>query len=376
MARVPESGRERLHATFEALCRIPSPTGRERGVADWITRELAALDLEVQEDGAGAAVGSDAGNLLVRLPGTGGRALLICGHMDTVPLTAPVEPVRRDGGWENANPAILGADNKAALAAMIELARALRTGPERSEVGVELLFTVAEETGLNGARHFDVQRLESEFGYVFDHASPIGEIITASPTHMRIDAEIRGRAAHAGLHPENGVNAIVAAAQAIVEMPQGRLDAETTANVGMVGGGTATNVVPDRCTVSAEVRAVEQEQVDRYVTSAVDALQDAADSAGCDLDLTLQQMFSGYRVGPRERSAELASRVLRAMGYEPVHRSSGGGSDANALRAHAFQCTNLANGTERAHEPTERVSFDALEANLELMLELVRGAAQ
>ena len=375
MSAVSDAERQRLHGTFEELCRIASPTGEERGMADRVTRELTALGLEVEEDDAGPAVGSNAGNLLARIAGRSERSLMFCAHMDTVPLTAPVEPVRREDGWENANDGILGADNKAAVAAMLELVHMLMARGEQPEVGIELLFTVAEETGLNGAREFDVGRLGSNFGYVFDHASPIGEIITASPTHMHIAAEVRGKAAHAGLQPEQGVSAIVAAARAIANMPQGRLDAETTANIGMVLGGTATNVVPDRCTINAEVRAVEQEQVDRYVTQAIDALQDAADSAGCDLDLKLQQMFTGYRSGSREAPVVLAAKALRRLGYEPSYRSSGGGSDANAFRVNGFACTNIANGTERAHERTERVSFVALEANLELMVALIDEAA-
>ncbi len=369
-----DADRRRLHDTFATLCGIASPTGHERGVADWITRELTTFGLVVEEDEAGAGVGSDAGNVLARIEGLGARTILLCAHMDTVPLTAAVDPIRRDGGWENANEGILGADNKAAVAAMIEVARMLTAAGSTQEVGIELLFTVAEETGLNGAREFDVKRLRSDLGYVFDHASPIGEIINASPTHMRIDAEIRGRAAHAGLQPELGVNAIVAAAHAIVNMPQGRYDAETTANVGIVQGGTATNVVADRCRLGAEVRAVEQTQVDRYVTEAIDALQDAADTAGCDLDLNVQQLFSGYRLGAREPTVALAGRALNRLGYEPRLRSSGGGADANALRLHGFPCTNLANGTERAHERTERVSFAALEGNLNLMLALIEEA--
>lgn len=371
MSAVSGSDRERLHDTFEQLCRIASPTGDERAVADWLTRELSGLGLQIEEDDAGPTVGSNAGNLLARIPGRAERSLMFCSHMDTVPLTAPVEPVRHEDGWQNANEGILGADNKAAVAAMVELARLLTLRDERPAIGIELVFTVAEETGLNGAREFDVTRLQSGFGYVFDHASPVGEIITASPTHMRIDAEIRGKAAHAGLHAEQGVNAIVAAARAIPNMPQGRFDGETTANIGTVAGGTALNVVADRCTIAAEVRAVEQAQVDRYVTQAIDALQDAADSAGCDLDLKLQQMFTGYRSGSREAPVALAARALRRLGYEPSYRSSGGGSDANAFRLKGFTCTNLANGTERAHERTERVSFVALEANLELMLALI-----
>lgn len=376
MSMVSDAERQRLHDTFSELCRIASPTGDERGVADRITRELTAVGLEVQEDDAGPAVGSNAGNLLARIPGASERSLLFCAHMDTVPLTAPVEPVRRDDGWENAGDGILGADNKAAVAAMLELARLLSARPDPPPIGLELLFTVAEETGLRGAREFDVQRLRSGFGYVFDHASPLGEVITASPTQMRIDAEIRGRAAHAGLQPEHGVSAIVAAAQAIANMPQGRLDAETTANIGTIAGGTATNVVPDRCAISAEVRAVQERELDRYVTQAIDALQDAADTAGCDLDVRLQQLFSGYRVGTREAPVALAARALRRIGYEPSYRSSGGGSDANALRLSGFACTNLANGTERAHERGERVSFVALQDNLELMLALIDESAR
>jgi tripeptide aminopeptidase len=363
--------RERLHATFEALCRIPSPTGDERAVADWITRELTAFGLAVEEDHAGSSIGSNAGNLLARMPGSGPTTLLFCAHMDTVPLTAPVEPVVRESGWENANEGILGADNKAAVAAIVELARMRSLGADEHEVGIELLFTVAEETGLNGAKQFDVGRLQSSLGYVFDHASPVGEIIIASPSQMSIRAEIRGRAAHAGLQPEDGVSAVLAAANAIVNMPQGRYDAETTANVGTVRGGTATNVVPDRCTITAEVRAVEQEQLDRHLTQAIDALQDAADTAGCDLDLDVQQLFMGYRLGPRDPTVTLAARALRGLGYEPSLRSSGGGADANAFRRAGFPCTNLANGTERAHQRTERVSLEALDANLDLMLALI-----
>jgi tripeptide aminopeptidase len=372
---VGEAEFRRLHDSFTTLCRIPSPTGDERACADWITAQLESLDLTVEEDEAGAAVDSNAGNLLVRIPGSGSRSVLFCAHMDTVPLTAPVEPVQVDGGWQNANEGILGADNKAAVAALLELARLLAAQDAPPPVGVELLFTIAEETGLNGAREFDVSKLGSQFGYVFDHASPWGEVITASPTYMRISAEIRGKAAHAGMHPEQGVNAIVAAAHAITAMPQGRLDAGTTANVGTIFGGTATNVVADRCLLEAEVRSVDQQRVDEVVTNSVDALQDAADSAGCDLDVALQQQFTGYRLSASEPSVQVAERALRRVGYEPRRVSTGGGADANAFRVNGFECTNIANGTERPHERTERVSNVALETGLRVLLALLEEAA-
>ena len=194
------------------------------------------------------SVGSDAGNLLARIPGAGPDSILLCAHMDTVPLTAPVEPVLVDGGWENAGDGILGADNKSAVAVILELARRVTRGARKPpEVGLELLFTVCEEVSLRGSGAFDVSRLDSRFGYVFDHATPIGEIVLASPYHHRITAELRGRAAHAGVRPEAGRSAIVAAARAIAAMRLGRLDADTVANVGTIKGGTAINVIPERC---------------------------------------------------------------------------------------------------------------------------------
>ena len=377
MIALGEDERSRLHDTFTALCRIPSPTGEERACADWVSGALRSIGLEVDEDGAGAVVGSTAGNLLARIPGRGDRSLLMCAHLDTVPLRARVEPVAVEDGWENAGDGILGADNKAAVAAIIELARALQTEADRGdppEVGLELLFTVAEETGLHGAAAFDTSRLRSEFGYVFDHATPIGEIVVASPSHVKITADIRGRAAHAGLMPEAGASAIVAAAAAIREMTLGRLDADTTANVGTITGGTATNVVPERCRIEAEVRAIDQRRLDETVTALIDALQDGVDAAACDLDVAVERMFTGYRAKPSEPAIELAERSLRRIGYTPRHIATGGGADANAFRVAGFPCVNLANGTERAHEPSERVSFAALEDGLRLAHALVAEA--
>jgi tripeptide aminopeptidase len=372
--RASERERERLHDTFATLCRIESPSGRERTCADWVAGELRAMALEVDEDRAGPAAGSDAGNLLARIPGRGSSSVLLCAHMDTVPLTAPVEPVVVDGGWENANDGILGADNKAAVAMLLVLARRL-LGPEPPEVGVELLFTVCEEVGLQGAKQFDVGRLQSGFGYAFDHASPVGEIVLASPSYYRIVADFQGRAAHAGLRPENGRSSIAAAARGIAAMRLGRLDPETTANVGTIAGGTATNVVPERCRLEAETRSLDEDRVEAVVTEMIDHLQEAADAAECDLDVTVQRMFKSYRTRARALEIVLAERALQACGYEPKHIVTGGGSDANALQASGFPCTNLANGTERNHEPTERVSVDALEGMLDVAIALIEEAA-
>ncbi len=374
MRRATEAERERLGQTFASLCRIESPSGRERHCADWVAAELDGMGIGVEEDDSGPGAGSDAGNLLARLPGSGPESILICTHVDTVPLAAPVEPVIVDGGWENANEAILGADNKAAVAVALELVRRLAAAPKRPEVGVELLFTVCEEVALRGAKAFDHTRLISRFGYVFDHASPIGEIVLSSPAYYRIVADVHGRAAHAGIRPETGRSAIGAAARGIAAMRLGRLDPETTANIGTIRGGTNANVVPEHCRIEAEARSLDRARAESVATEMIDHLQEAADAGECDLDVTVERMFEGYRTRPREPQVVLAERALRASGYEPRHIVTGGGSDANALEADGFPCTNLANGTERNHEPGERVSVDALEGMLEVAIALVEEA--
>jgi tripeptide aminopeptidase len=372
--RATDAQRERLHATFASLCGIESPSGSERACADWVTRELREMGLQVDEDGSGPIVGSDAGNLLARIEGRGADSILLCAHLDTVPPTAPIEPVVVDGGWQNANEGILGADNKAAVAVMLEVARWLSREAERPDVGIELLFTVCEEVTLRGARAFDVDRLRSRFGYVFDHASPIGEIVLAAPTYYTIVAELHGRAAHAGIRPELGRSAIAAAARGIAAMRLGRLDDETTANVGTIAGGTNANVVAERCRVAAEARSLDEARVEAVATEMVDHLEDAANAEECDLDVDVQRMFKGYRTRPRSPQVALAERALSGCGYEPRHITTGGGSDANAFEAAGFPCTNLANGTERNHEPGERVSVDALEGMLDVAIALVQEA--
>ena len=374
MGPATEAERHRLNHTFEELCRIESPFGRERACADRVAGELRAIGLEVEEDDAGPAAGAECGNLLARVPGRGEGWLMLCAHLDTVALTAPIEPVVVEGGWENANEGILGADNKAAVAVMVEAAR--RCAVEGAPVGLELVFTVSEENALAGAKHFDVSRLRSPFGYVYDHASPIGEVVVTAPTYYRIVAEFHGAAAHAGIRPEDGRSAIAAAARAVAAMRLGRLDEETTANVGTISGGSgSTNVVPERCRVEAEARSLDRDRVEKVVAEMVDALQDAANAGECDLDTIVERLFEGYRTRSTAPAVQVAERALRACGYEPRPIRTGGGSDANAFEAAGFPCTNLANGTERNHEPTERVSQAALEGMLDVTFALLDAAA-
>ena len=380
--RADELERRYLNGTFAELCRIESPSGRERACGERVVAELRGLGVAVSEDGAGAVTGSDCGNLLARISGARGDdedaqrpSLVLCAHLDTVPLQAPIEPVEQDGFWENANEGILGADNKAAIAVILALAR--RVAREGAPVDLELLFTVGEELALAGARAFDAGQLRSSFGYVFDHATPIGEVVVGSPCHYRIGATFRGAAAHAGINPEDGRSAILAAARAVASLRLGGLEGEGTVNVGTISGGTAMNVVPAECSLLAEVRGVDDAHGEALVSELVDRMQQAANrpDCDCDLDLSVERTFSGYRIPPSSPALGLAEAALRAHGHEPVRIQSGGGSDANALIAQGFPTLNLANGTERPHEPGERVAVQALEQMLDVTLALLDEAA-
>lgn len=384
MRPATEAEHRRLHELFAALCAIRSVSGEERAIADHVTGLLRELGLTVTEDDSAATSGAGSGNLLARIPPVGGDRpnapyVLLCAHLDTVPHDGVVEPVHVDGGWESAGDTILGADNKAALAVLLQAARRLVAEPAR--VGVELLVTAAEEVALAGADAFDVSVLRSRLGYVYDHASPIGEIALASPTYFRIQADFLGAAAHAGIRPEQGRSAVRAAARAIVAMPHGRLDDHTTANVGHVVGGPAgaTNVVPEHCTVLAEVRSLDDARAEEVVGAVVDALHDAANDPDCpvDVDVQVARLFQGYRQKPDEPAVRIAESALRACGYEPRHIVTGGGTDANALMLRGGPAVvNLANGTERNHETTERVSDAALQDMLDITYALLDAAAQ
>jgi tripeptide aminopeptidase len=303
--------------------------------------------------------------------------VLLCAHLDTVPHGAtPIEPVLVDDGWENANDAILGADNKAAVAVLLLAAeRAAAAGAAWTGPEIELLFTVEEETALAGAKRFDVSQLRSPFGYVYDHATPIGEIVMASPTYYRLEAEFRGRAAHAGIRPEDGRSAIVAASRAIAAMRHGRLDEETTANVGWIEGGHAgaTNIVADRCGLLAEARSLDAAKAEAVIAEMVDHCHDAANEPLCesDLDVTVQRLFEGYRHRPSSPAVQAAERALESCGYTPRHITSGGAADGNAFEVAGLHTVCLANGTERNHEPTERVSVAALESMLDVTFALL-----
>jgi tripeptide aminopeptidase len=356
----------RLADTFARLCEIPSPSGSEGRVAEYVSGELGALGLDVAEDAGG--------NLLARIGGDeGAPGVMLCAHMDTVPVADRIEVELADGWFRNRHDAILGADDKAGVAALIEAARAL--AQRDAPAACELVFTTGEEAGLRGAHAFDVGALRSPFGFVLDHAAPLGRMVLAAPTYYAVRAEFLGRAAHAGIRPEEGRSAIAAAAKAIDAMQLGRLDEETTANVGVIRGGTAANIVPEECTIEAEVRSLDDARASEGARRMVDAITYAASACEVDVDTTLEEQFRAYRIPEDDPAVALAAGALRDCGIEPQPCATGGGSDASAFEAKGFRCVNLAIGVELNHTPDERVSRRALEQTLALATRLVERAA-
>jgi tripeptide aminopeptidase len=369
---------ERLLERFVRYCGIPSVTGNEREMIDTLAAELRELGIDAREDDSAGPARAGAGNLIARVP-PGERDgepewVAFFAHVDTVPHEEPIVVVDDDGVFRSAGPTILGADNKAAVAVVMELAFAFAAEP--AAVGLELVFTVAEEQGLRGAAALDVEALRSGFGYVLDHATPIGEVIVAAPTYKKLLAEFRGVESHAGIRPEEGRSAIAAATAAIATMDLGRLDEETTANIGVIDGGTAPNVVAGRCRVEGEARALDAGRAEETAQTMVDACSWAAGEAGVDVDLLVETYFRGYRIKPSSRPLAIARAALSGCGVEPVEVATGGGSDANALRSAGFDALLLANGTAANHTPEESVSGDALVRMLAICTEIVAGAGR
>jgi len=358
---------------FSRLCEIASPTGSERAVADEVLGELRALGVEAKEDGAAGPARAGAGNIICRIPGQRDAWVMFGAHLDTVPHEGAIEVILDQGIFRSRGDTILGADNKAAVTVLVELAA--RHGNGGPAMGLELVFTVAEEDGLRGAKELDLQSLRSEFGFVLDHASPIGEVITAAPTYERLAAEFEGTEAHAGIRPEDGRSAIRAAAAAIGRMELGRLDEETTANVGMIEGGTASNVIPGRCRIEGEARSLDDGRASTTIGAMVDACTWAASEHECDVDVEVTEMFRGYRLPSRAPPVLIAGAALERCGVAAREASTGGGSDANALNARGFAAVLLANGTEANHTPEESVAVERIAQMLRICEAIVDEAA-
>lgn len=362
---------------FLELARIHSPTGCERPAVDYLKERLGRLGLAVEE---GPPVGDGpqaAGNIYCRIPGnTDGIPILLSAHTDTVLSEAGAlpNPVVEGGIIKSGSRAVLGADDKAAIAAMM-LAVETVIAEKRPHAGIELLFTVCEESGLRGAKASNLENIEAECGFCMDCTGTVGSIVVRSPAQKTIRAAFTGRAAHAGVEPEKGLSAIRAASLAITAMELGRLDNETTANIGIIRGGDAVNIVPAACVIEGEARSHDPRRLDEVVTAMVDAITAAAAEDNIDVDVTVVDEFSSFDFREGGLPVELAARAIKRMGLNPSYISTGGGSDVNVLNLKGLACANLAIGMERLHSYDEYIAVESLLQAYQLVLEIIDEAA-
>lgn len=368
---------QRLFDLFCDLCTINAPPLQEREVVDWGKAYLERMGLDVWEDDAAAKIGGNANNVIAVLPATkpGARAIFLSAHWDTVEPTAGLEIEERDGVYYSKSDTILGADDKAGMAPAIEAVHHF-VETEEPHGAVYLVLCVAEEIGLKGASACDIAALGVDFGYVFDTGPPVGTFVNRVGTHDRLNARVIGKPAHAGKDPEHGINAIQAAAKGLAAMNLGRIDEETTANAGIIQGGTAVNVVPAECVVRCEARSLDTAKLEAQIAHMRERFEAGAREMGAQVEFEYERAYSGYHIAETEPVITLAVEAAKRLGYSGDLRWTLGGSDANAFNEKGVPSIVCGTGMKEIHTHNEHVSKEDLVGLTNLAIELIRGAAQ
>ncbi len=376
--------RERLAETFTLLCETDSPSRREGRMARRLREIFAGFrPEEVVEDDSAASTGSECGNLLFRFAGAAGPVPLFFNcHMDTVEPGVGVR-VRRTGDiFTSAGDTILGSDDKSGIAALIEAMRVIRE-KGLAHAPVEFIFTTCEEIGLLGAKALDPALVRAREGYALD-SSGFGRVIIGAPASNRITFTVRGVAAHAGLHPEWGINAIALAALAISRCPSGRIDPESTVNLGTIHGGTASNIVPAEVVIEGEVRSHSQQRLDELTCRMGDVFRETVaewqDPAGeargrPGLEVDVRPDFPLMRLSRGDEVVRRVERAAATIGMELSFEIAGGGSDANIFNGHGLQTAIIATGMRHVHSTDEEVSLQDMVDLTRLLVALLTDGA-
>ncbi len=366
--------KERLLAEFLELIQIDSETGNEGEIAPVLKQKFAALGLDVYEDQSKEITNYGAGNLICTLDGNKfGPTIYFTSHMDTVTPGKGIKPIVKEDGYVYSDgTTILGSDDKAGIAALLEGIRLLKEN--NIPYGkIQFVITVGEESGLVGSRALEHEKVTAEYGFCFDSNGSVGKAVIAAPYQMKIFAKIHGKTAHAGVNPEAGVSAVTIASKAVAKMKLGRIDIETTANIGKFAGGknTATNIVVDLVEIEAEARSLVEEKVNAQVAHMKQCFEEAVQEVGGTVEFTSKLQYPGYKYSEEHPLVKIADQAIRALGREPHFFASGGGSDANVMAGYGIPTLNLAVGYEKIHTTEERMSIKELEKAAELFVSLV-----
>ncbi len=373
----PLVNRERMTKLFLQLVSIDSGSENEAEICQFVIGRLKELGAEeVSIDNASEKLGGTGGNVFARFRGTvNAPSVMLSAHLDTVAPTKGIRIVQTETEIKTDGRTILGADNKAGVALILE---AIQTLKERNlpHPPIEVVFTIREEKGLLGAKVFDKSKLKARYGIVVDGLGEPNDLIVGSPTHIRFEAIFYGKAAHAGAEPEKGVNAIVMASAAISAMKWGRLDEETTSNVGVIEGGQAMNIVPDKCKVVGEFRSHEPQKAEKLVADWRRICEEVAQKFGGKVELTFEKTFDAIRLSPDEPIVKAAIRAVESIGLKPNLKRMGGGTDGNVFTAHGIRCLVLPTGGENYHSPQERLVLPKFYAMGEILVRILAELAR
>lgn len=362
-----------LIRTFKKLVRIDSLSLREGKVVRFLQKELRALRLKCYE--AGRIRDGEVGNLVVEVPGRGIKKprILINAHLDTVSAGKNIKPVERGGYIYSDGTTVLGADNKAGVSVILEILKVLKE-KKIPHPPLRVIFTVAEEIGLLGAKALPEKVLYADFGITLD-GGDVDEIIYKAPSQYNLTATIFGRAAHAGIHPEEGINAIKVAAIAIAKMKLGRIDKETTSNIGVIKGGKATNIIPDEVELKGEARSLSFSKLKRQVENMEKILLRTCSKYKARLKLRVEQTYRSFEVKKSARVLKLAVSAVKKSGIKPILKQTGGGSDANIFNAAGIPTIIMGAGADRVHTTSERVAVEDMLKGAENILNLLEEAS-
>ncbi len=363
---------ERLLNEFLELVQIDSETKFETEIAKVLTEKFSQLGVNVFEDDTTSITGHGAGNLICTLEGTktGVDTIYFTSHMDTVVPAKGVKPSIKDGYVVTDGTTILGADDKAGLAVMLETIRILKE--QNIQHGtIQFIITVGEESGLHGAKALDRGLITAKYGYAIDSDGKVGNIIVAAPTQAKITAIIHGKTAHAGVAPEKGISAITIAAKAVAKMSLGRIDEDTTANIGRFEGGKQTNIVADRVDILAEARSLLPEKMEKQAQSMKEAFETAAAEMGGSAEVEIEVMYPGFKFGAGDHVVEIGRKAAAKIGRSCELLHSGGGSDANVIAGFGIPTVNLAVGYEEIHTTNERMPIAELYKLAEMVVAII-----
>lgn len=349
---------ERLVDHFIELVKIDSESGNEKRIAETLAEQLGMLGFSVHSLPVPADI-SNGFNIYARMEGTLDDSVVLSCHMDTVTPGVGIEPVIEDGIIRSKGNTILGGDDKSGIAAIMEAVRTIKE-ENLAHKTIELAFTVFEEGGLKGSSHYDMSYIKSNKGIVLDTGGVIGTIITSAPGQQKITCNIKGRAAHAGLTPEAGISAAQVAAEAITKMKLLRIDDETTANIGFVNGGMATNIVMPELTVVAEARSLRIEKLNAQVEHMIQIFEAAAETFGAEVEIESVRAYDAFVIEDTHPHVEDLKATFAALGHEPVTKSTGGGSDANNFNAKGLTTLNISTGMSKVHTTDEFIAIDDL----------------